>query len=92
MSTSPKPAEKVEKKAKQTVLVGIVMSNKMTKTVVVKVDTVKVHPQYHKRIMRSKRYKVHVPDSTQYAIGQKIRFQGTRPISKDKHWIVVSSS
>lgn len=67
---------------------GVVVSDKMAKTIVVKVDTVKIHPRYLKRYKVSKKYKVH-DEKNQYKVGDKVSFVECRPLSKDKRWRVV---
>jgi len=73
---------------KQRIWTGVVVSNKMDKTVVVKVESVKVHPVYGKRYVSSKKYKVHAP-GIKPTIGKTVQFIETKPISKDKKWILV---
>lgn len=94
----------VEKKVKKTQAVGaeakkevikkkfagVVVSDKMEKTIVVSVNTVKIHPKYGKRFTVSKKYKVH-DEKNEYKEGDKVSFQECRPLSKDKKWKVVSS-
>jgi len=67
---------------------GEVVSDKMNKTIVVKVDSVKIHPRYKKRYTVSKKYKVH-DEKEQYKEGDKVKFIECRPMSKDKRWRVV---
>jgi small subunit ribosomal protein S17 len=67
---------------------GEVVSDKMDKTIVVKVDSVKVHPKYKKRYTVSRKYKVH-DEKNQYKEGDKVIFIECRPISKDKKWRVI---
>ncbi|MBU4217300.1 30S ribosomal protein S17 [Patescibacteria group bacterium] len=67
---------------------GEVVSDKMNKTVVVKVDSVKIHPRYKKRYTVSKKYKVH-DEKEQYKTGDKVKFIECRPMSKDKRWRVI---
>lgn len=67
---------------------GIVISDKMDKTIVAKVNTTKVHPKYKKRYTVSKNYKVH-DSQNKYKIGNRIDFIECRPISKDKKWRVI---
>jgi small subunit ribosomal protein S17 len=67
---------------------GVVVSDKMDKTIVVKVDTLKAHPKYLKRYIRSKRYKVHDEENA-YKVGDKVTFVECRPMSKDKKYAVV---
>lgn len=69
---------------------GVVVSDKMDKTIVVKVDSVKVHPKYGKRYTQSKKYKVH-DEKNQFKEGDKVIFIGCRPLSKDKKWRVLYS-
>lgn len=69
-------------------LKGTVVSDKMSQTVVVRVDGLKKHPKYQKYFKVSKKYKAHDPENT-YKAGDKVIIQETRPISKDKRWLVV---
>jgi len=69
-------------------LKGIIVSNKMQNTVVVRVETMKEHPKYKKRYKTHKRYKAHYDEGT-YNINDKVIIQETSPISKDKTWVVV---
>ncbi|MCX6796516.1 MAG: 30S ribosomal protein S17 [Candidatus Falkowbacteria bacterium] len=68
---------------------GIVVSNKMDKTIVVRVDRVVVHPKYKKRYTSSKKYKVH-DERNEYQEGEAVAFVECRPISKDKKWRAIS--
>lgn len=68
---------------------GTVESNKMEKTIVVRVDRTLVHPKYGKRYVRSEKFHVHAPAGT-FEIGQKVSFVECRPLSKTKRWIVVN--
>lgn len=68
--------------------IGQVISNKMNKTVVVGVETIKKHPLYNKSVKRVVRYKAHDPRS-QCTLGDTVRIVETRPISKEKHWRVA---
>ncbi len=72
------------KKAKK----GVVVSNKMAKTLVVAVESFKTHPKYLKKYKSTKKYKVHT-DSDKYKIGDIVEFINTKPISKDKKFKVV---
>jgi small subunit ribosomal protein S17 len=67
---------------------GTVISNKMEKTILVKVDRTKIHPRYKKRYTISKKYKVHDAEN-KHKIGDKVKFVECKPISKDKRWKVV---
>ena len=67
---------------------GVVVSNKMDKTVLVKSETLIPHPIYKKRIKKSKKFKAH-DENNQCNIGDKVRIEETRPLSKTKCWRVV---
>ncbi len=69
-------------------LQGIVVSDKMDKTVVVKVENIKKHPRYKKRIKIHKNYKAH-DNNSEYKEGDKVIIEECRPMSKDKKWIVL---
>ena len=75
--------KKIQRKFK-----GVVISDKMNKTLVVRVDRIVVHPKYGKRYAQSRKYKVH-DEKEQYKTGDKITFVECRPLSKDKRWRVV---
>lgn len=68
---------------------GIVISNKMKDTVVVVVDEFVKHPKYQKFIRRKKRYSAH-DEGNLCQEGQKVTIEETRPLSKTKHFKVVS--
>lgn len=67
---------------------GVVISDKMNKTITVKIDRIKIHPKYKKRYISSKKYKVH-DEKNQFKVGDKVIFVETRPLSKDKRWRVL---
>jgi len=67
---------------------GVVVSDKMDKTIVVRVDNLRVHPKYKKVFKVSKKYHVH--DAKEEAnMGDSVRFMETRPLSKTKCWRLV---
>ncbi len=68
-------------------LIGQVVSDKMDKTVVVSVSQTRQHPLYGKVIRVSKRYKAH-DENNACRMGDQVRIVESRPISKDKHWVV----
>ncbi|MDD2257978.1 30S ribosomal protein S17 [Candidatus Falkowbacteria bacterium] len=68
---------------------GEVVSAKSDKTVLVKVETVKIHPKYKKRYKVSRKYKVH-DENNQAKEGAKVKFIECRPLSKDKRWRLVA--
>ena len=69
------------------ILTGTVVSTKMQKTAVVKVDSFWKHPIYEKRVKKSKKYLAH--DKTGVKEGDKVRIGETRPISKRKKWAII---
>lgn len=68
--------------------VGVVVSNKMQKTVVVAVENRTSHPKYGKIVVRTKKYKVH-DEEERCLEGDRVRIQETRPLSRTKRWQVV---
>ncbi len=68
--------------------VGIVVSDKMDKTIVVAVSERVKHPLYKKIVNRTKKFKAH-DENNACGIGDKVRIQETRPLSKDKCWRLV---
>ena len=77
--------EKTKTNTKKT-LDGIVVSDKMTKTIVVTVDTFKKHQKYQKYYKITKRYKAR-DEEGKYKVGDKVTIMETRPLSKDVHFI-----
>lgn len=69
------------------VLKGVVVSDKMDKTVVVEVSRFVTHPKYGKRIKKTKKYKAH-DENNNSKIGDVVEIIETKPISKDKHFII----
>ena len=67
--------------------IGIVVSDKMDKTVVVKIDRLVKHPVYNKYIKRAAKYKAYDNDNS-CKTGDRVLIVETRPLSKDKHWRV----
>jgi len=80
--------EQVTKNRKE--VTGVVVSNKMDKTVKVKVSSKMRHPKYQKVIERSNNYYAH-DESDALAIGQQVRIMETRPMSKLKRWLVIEA-
>ena len=85
--TGSTDADKKELRSKRAEKIGMVSSDKMTKTVVVRVDRVVKHPMYRKYIKRRKKFMAH--DEMGSAIGDKVRIVETRPLSARKRWRVV---
>lgn len=69
-------------------LQGVVVSDKMKKTVVVRVERYTKLPKYGKYVRRSKRYKAHDPEGL-YREGDKVTIEACRPLSKEKSFVVV---
>ncbi|MFQ4142348.1 30S ribosomal protein S17 [Chlorogloeopsis sp. ULAP02] len=68
--------------------VGLVVSDKMQKTVVVAVENRAPHPKYGKIVVKTRRYKVH-DEENRCKIGDRVRIQETRPLSRTKRWQVT---
>ncbi len=75
-------------KGARKVRVGVVVSDKMQKTVVVRIDRRVPHPIYGKMVTRSKKFKAHDEENSAKT-GDTVRIAETRPLSKDKRWRVV---
>ncbi len=69
-------------------MTGVVTSNKMTKTVVVELSRKYRHPLYKKVVHSSKRVKAH--DELDCQIGDQVKIVASKPISRDKHWVIES--
>ncbi len=68
--------------------VGVVISDKMDKTVVVAVEVKYKHPLYKKTVRITNKYKAHDEDNS-CGVGDKVLIAETRPLSKDKHWRIA---
>ncbi|NJK36828.1 MAG: 30S ribosomal protein S17 [Oscillatoriales cyanobacterium RM2_1_1] len=68
--------------------VGLVISNKMDKTVVVAVENRSPHPKYGKIVVKTKHYKAHDSDN-KCQEGDRVLIQETRPLSRTKRWNVI---
>ncbi|HEY4504411.1 MAG TPA: 30S ribosomal protein S17 [Candidatus Paceibacterota bacterium] len=71
-------------------LEGIVVSDKMNKTRVVQVESFRKHPKYGKFIHTNKKYKAHDSEN-KTKMGDKVTIEECRPISKDKHFVIISN-
>jgi small subunit ribosomal protein S17 len=76
---------KVNKNRKK--IAGVVVKNKMDKTVVVEVSRSLKHSMYHKYISTKKRYKAH-DEENKCSVGDRVLIYETRPLSKEKRWMV----
>ena len=72
-------------------LTGAVVSDKMQKTVVVRVESIKVHPKYKRRYKVHKKYKAH-DEKGEFHVGDKVVIEECRPMSKEKRWRVISKT
>ncbi|MBE9169491.1 30S ribosomal protein S17 [Pleurocapsales cyanobacterium LEGE 06147] len=68
--------------------VGLVVSDKMDKTVVVAVENRSPHPKYLKIVVKTKKYKAH-DEENKCKIGDRVRIRETRPLSRTKRWTVA---
>ena len=84
-TAAPESTARLQKPRTQKV--GRVVSDKMDKTVVVAVDYVRRHPLYHKRITRTSKFFAH-DENENCKVGDLVRIEETRPMSKRKRWIV----
>jgi len=80
--------EKSSEKKKGRLLKGVIVSDKMDKTIVVSVSRLKKHPRYKRRYRVDKKYKAH-DEKNKFKIGEKVIIKECPPISKDKKWKVV---
>ena len=83
MSATQAPPRKSRK-----VRTGIVTSNKMTKTIVVRVDRLVRHPTYSRVVHRASSFKVH-DEHNSASVGDRVKIMETRPLSKDKRWRLI---
>lgn len=77
-----------EAPSRRQVKMGRVISDKMQKTIVVAVESFKQHPVYKKNYRWTKHYKAHDEENTA-RIGDLVRIQETRPLSKEKRWMLI---
>ena len=71
------------------ILKGVVVSDKMQKTVVVEISRMKKHPKYKKYYSVTQRFKAHDEEGA-YKTGDKVLIKETKPMSKGKRWTVVN--
>ena len=82
--TSPKPNDRNLRKER----VGVVLSDKMQKTIVVQIRRKALHPEYGKVIEKANKFKVH-DEKNEAKIGDRVRIVETRTMSRDKRWRLV---
>ncbi len=85
-TAAPSEAQRGRKRRKERV--GVVVSDKSDKTVVVRVERRFAHPLYGKGVARTTRYHAH-DQNNQYKVGDTVRIAETRPLSKKKRWRVL---
>ncbi|MDD2483629.1 MAG: 30S ribosomal protein S17 [Eubacteriales bacterium] len=79
----------MEERNRRKTKVGLVVSDKMDKTIVVAVEDFVRHSLYGKSVKRTKKFKAH-DENNECNIGDKVRIMETRPLSKDKRWRLVN--
>ena len=79
---------RLAERAKRKTQVGVVVSDKMEKTVVVRVEALRRHPMYGKTMRHVRKFKAHNEGNEAHA-GDTVMIMATRPLSKEKRWRVV---
>lgn len=85
--------EQIKEEASETTRkkkIGVVVSDKMDKTIVVEIVTLKTHPKYKKKYKSSKKYKAH-DEENKFKVGDKVVIVESRPYSKDKRWLAIEA-
>jgi small subunit ribosomal protein S17 len=88
MPDNPDSQNTALERGRRKVRMGVVVSNKMDKSIVVRVDRTMKHPLYKKVMRRSKKYMAHDPENT-CKIGDTVRIMECRPMSARKRWRLV---
>ncbi len=78
----------MEAQGRKKIREGVILSAKMNKTVTVNVERTTLHARYKKVVKRGKKYYAH-NEKGDLKVGQRVRIEETRPLSKLKRWIVV---
>jgi small subunit ribosomal protein S17 len=86
--SEPATAATTPQRNRRRAQIGMVVSDKMEKTIVVDVERFKKHPRYEKYLRRKKRYHVH-DEKSEAKVGDQVEIVATRPISKQKRWRLV---
>ncbi len=87
MAAENNPTAEAQERGRRKTRVGTVVSDKMDKTVVVKVERRFPHPLYGKQVTRTKKYHAH-DENNEFHVGDVVRITETRPLSKLKRWRV----
>ena len=74
-----------QKRNERKVRAGIVVSDKMDKTIVVKIEELEQHKLYKKSVKKTVKFKAH-DENNEAHVGDKVSIMETRPLSKEKHW------
>lgn len=82
------PATTTEERGRRKARIGQVTSNKMQKTIVVSVTTLKPHPLYGRRVKSTSKFKAH-DETNECGIGDTVEIMECRPLSKDKRWRLI---
>lgn len=78
----------MDKQTKKRKIIGVVVSDKMLKTRVVAVSSLKKHPKYLKYYKVTTKFKAH-DENNEYKTGDKVTMEETRPMSREKRWIIT---
>ena len=87
-TTAPVAAETAEARGNRKTRVGLVASNKMEKTIVVSISTLKQHPIYGRTVKRTTKFKAH-DENGEAGTGDTVEIMECRPISREKRWRLV---
>ena len=77
-----------QKRNERKVRAGVVVSDKMDKTIVVKIEEIEQHKLYKKSVKKTVKFKAH-DENNEAHVGDKVSIMETRPLSKEKHWRLV---
>ncbi len=86
--TMPEPVAETEARGRRKTRIGVVTSDKMTKTIVVTINSLVRHPLYARTLRQSKKFKAHDENGIAH-VGDTVEIMETRPLSKDKCWRVL---
>lgn len=83
------PSETLKRRPRKKTVMGVVVSDKMNKTIVVEVDRRVRHTLYKKYVVNTRRYKAH-DESNEAKVGDRVTLVETRPLSREKRWALKS--
>jgi len=87
MTTMAREDDQAAARRRRQEKLGVVVSDKMTKTVVVEVERLVMDPLYHKYLRRRSRFMAH-DEKDECKVGDRVRIEETRPMSRRKRWVV----